>query len=227
MTPIETFPDHDALAHAAADLVAERLSASDARTFVAAGGSTPGPIYDLLARRDLDWARLTVTLTDERWVDRSADESNENMIRHRLLVGEAGRAAFLSLKGSGDSPQADADVAEAALRDLLPSACVLLGMGADGHIASLFPGAPELAAGLDLDGPRLCLAVPKAGLKPFVPRITLTARALIATGMILVLVTGEDKRAVIERVQGDPSYAPPAATILRQDRAPTRILWAP
>jgi 6-phosphogluconolactonase/glucosamine-6-phosphate isomerase/deaminase len=77
-----------------------------------------------------------------------------------------------------------------------------------------------------MDAPRLCVAVEKAGLPPFVPRISLTARALTRTGLLLFLVTGEDKRAVIERIGAEPAYAPPAATLLRQDRCPVRVLWA-
>ncbi len=227
MSAIESFSGREALADAAADIVAGALGAADARAFAGAGGSTPGPVYDRLARRDLEWSRLSVTLTDERWVDPASDESNERLIRERLLVDEAAGAAFVALKGGNGAPQAEAAAAETRIRAILPFNAVLLGMGADGHVASLFPGARELEVGLDLDGLRLCVAVDKAGLPPFVPRISLTARALTQTGLLLVLITGEDKRAVIERIGAEPAYAPPAATLLRQDRCPVRVLWAP
>jgi 6-phosphogluconolactonase len=226
MNPIETFASRDALADAAADAVAQCLTAPESRLFVAAGGSTPGPVYDRLARRDLAWERLTVTLTDERWVDPASQESNEALVRARLLVGEAARAGFLPLKRSGASPAADAAAADAALRQALPAAVVLLGMGEDGHMASLFPGAPELAAGLDLGGASLAIAVEKAGLEPYVPRISLTLRALTDTALVIVLIAGEAKRGVVERIAADPAYAPPVAAILRQSRAPVRVLWA-
>jgi 6-phosphogluconolactonase len=227
MSAIETYSTREALADAAADILAGALGAADARAFAGAGGSTPGPVYDRLARRDLEWNRLSVTLTDERWVDPSSDESNERLMRERLLVDEAAGAAFVPLNGGHGAPQAEAAAAETRIRAILPFAAVLLGMGADGHVASLFPGAPELEVGLDLDAPRLCVAVDKAGLPPFVPRISLTARALTQAGLLLVLITGDDKREVIDRIGAEPSYAPPAATLLRQDRCPVRVLWAP
>ena len=227
MSAIEGFSSREALADAATDILAGALGAADARAFAAAGGSTPGPVYDRLARRDLEWGRLSVTLTDERVVDAASDESNERLIRERLLVNEAAGAAFVALNGGHGPPKAEAAAAETRIRAILPFAAVLLGMGADGHVASLFPGAPELEVALDLDASRLCVAVDKAGLPPFVPRISLTARALIQTGLLLVLITGEDKRAVMERIGADPEYAPPVATLLRQDRCPVRVLWAP
>ncbi len=242
MSPMECFSSRQLLAAAAADILARALAAPGARAFAGAGGTTPGPVYDRLAQRQLPWERLTVTLTDERWVGPDAEESNARLMRQRLLVGEAARGRFLARKGAAGptrarvrefltknlaSPQADAADAEGFIREILPFTAVLLGMGADGHFASLFPGAPELEVGLDLDGPRLCIPVAEAGLKPLVPRISLTARALTRTELLVVLISGEDKRAVIERVEADPDYAPPVATILRQDRCPARVLWAP
>lgn len=227
MNRIETFADHDALADAAADVIGQALTAPGARGFVATGGGTPGPTYDRLARRGLDWSRLTVTLSDERWVEPASPESNERLIRERLLVDRAAAARFMPLRTSGASPEADAIAAEPGLRELAPFDAVLIGMGEDGHIASLFPGAPGLASGLDPDGERLCVGVERAGLAPFVPRISLTVRALLESRLIVLLISGEAKRAVVERVRLDSAYAPPVAAVLRQGRVPVRILWAP
>jgi 6-phosphogluconolactonase len=100
-------------------------------------------------------------------------------------------------------------------------------MGGDGHVGSMFPGAPDLASALDPDGPRLCIGVDQAGLDPRVPRISLTARALLESALVVVLITGDDKRAVVERVLREPGETLPIAAILRQARTPVRILWAP
>jgi 6-phosphogluconolactonase len=211
---IETFTNRETLAQAAADLIADRLAAGG--LFVATGGSTPGPIYDRLVRRDLPWDRVVATLSDDRRVDPTADESNERLVRQRLLVGPAAAARFLPLR----EPAA----VESLLAPILPAAVSLLGMGPDGHVASLFPGTPELAEGLT--GARLAIPVAMSGLPPFTPRITLTLRALLQTNLIILAVTGEDKREILERIAADAAYDPPAAAILRQEVVGVRTLWA-
>ena len=132
----------------------------------------------------------------------------------------------MPLKGDGASPEADAVHAEAKLRALAPFAAVLLGMGADGHIASLFPGAPGLDGALDPQGARWCVGVDEAGLDPKVPRISLTARALLSSAQVVLLITGAEKRLLVERVRSDAGFNPPVATILRQTRVAVRVLWA-
>lgn len=227
MTPIELFPNQDALMDAAAEVLSEALRPGKTHALAVSGGRTPGPVFDRLARRDLAWERISITLTDERFVDPQSGESNEHLVRQRLLVGEAARAPFVALKGAGPTPEADAAAAETRIRAILPFAAVLLGMGPDGHVASLFPGGAKLGVGLDFDSERLVIGVDDAADPPRVQRITLTARALAATGLMLLLITGEEKRAVIERIASDIDFAPPAAAMLRQDRCPVRILWAP
>ena len=220
MIEIETCPDRDALALAAAEAIAQALAPPRSVSLVATGGSTPGATYDRLAAMDLDWGRVTVTLSDDRWVDSTAPESNERLVRERLLVGHAAGARFLPLKGRGATPHEDAAAAEPAIQALFPFDAVLLGMGEDGHIASLFPGNPEP------DPARLCVGVAMSRLAPFLPRVTLTLGALLRTGQLVLQITGEAKRALVERVLADPAYAPPVAGILRQTRAPVRVLWA-
>ena len=227
MIRIEAFADRDAVADAAAKALVAALRDADRPSLVATGGTTPGPTYDRLAKADLDWRRVTVTLTDERFVDPSSPDSNERLIRQHLLVGPAAAARFLPLKNGRASPAEDAEVADKALRVLEFFDAVLLGMGKDGHVASLFPGAAGLAAALDPRGEAFCIGVDMAGEEPRVPRISLTLRALLDCGLIVLLTTGEEKRAVIERVAADATYAPPVAAILRQTETPVRILWAP
>jgi len=221
------FPDRDAAAEAATDRIAEALKTDGARSLVVTGGGTPGPVYDRLSRLDLSWDRITVTLSDDRWVDPSRPESNERLLRERLFVGRAAAAGFLPLKGDGPTPDADAAAAEPRIAALMPFAAVLLGLGNDGHVASLFPGAPRLGEDLDPEGPRLCVGVAMSGLEPFLPRVSLTVRALLGTTRILLLATGDEKRLIVERTLDDPSYDPPVAALLRQDRTPVSVLWAP
>ena len=224
---LEAFPSAEAAASAAADAIAARLAPPGRKSLVVTGGHSPGPVYDRLAQTDLHWSRVAVTLSDERFVDPTSPDSNERLVRERLLQGRAAAAAFTPLKGDGPTPDDDARAAEPSVAALAPFDAALLGMGEDGHIASLFPGAPRRAEALDPDGERFVTGVERAGLAPYVPRISLTGRALFAAGLILLLVNGEAKKALIERTRAEPAFAPPVAALLRQTRAPVRILWSP
>lgn len=221
MAEIAVFEHREALAAAAAALLARALAGSGARSLAVAGGSTPGPIYDRLSRADVDWRGVSVTLTDDRFVDRNSPLSNERLVRERLLAGAAAAARLLPLKGTGAAPEDDALALEPRIAALQPFSAVLLGMGEDGHVASLFPGATLPPAG------RRCVGVEAAGLAPFVPRITLTAAALLDSRQVVLAATGAAKRERIESVLADPDSRLPLAAILRQDRTPVRVLWAP
>ncbi len=216
---IESFSSPAELADAAADAVEAALQgALDARghaCLVGTGGRMPGPVYDRLSRADLDWAKVAVTLSDERQVDADSPNANARLLRERLFVGPAARARFLPLT----------DYAEPALTKLLPFDAVMLGMGEDGHIASLIPGSPVLAEGMDPDGKRLTAESPQGFGSPPVPRITLTLAALLQSRAIFLLIAGEAKRQVIAEAQAGADY--PVRALLTQDRAPVRILWTP
>jgi 6-phosphogluconolactonase len=227
MTPIEAFADRETLMDAAAEALVGAIRQVPAPALAVSGGKTPGPVFDRLSARDLTWERINVTLTDDRFVEPTSPDSNEHLVRQRLLVGKAARAPFVALKGAGPTPEADAAAAETRIRAILPFAAVLLGMGPDGHVASLFPGGSKLGVGLDFEGERLVIGVDDAADPPRVPRISLTARALVTTNLLVMLVAGDEKRAVIERIASNLDYAPPAASFLRQDRCPLRVLWAP
>ena len=227
MSSLETFSGAADAAQAATAAIATQLAPPGPRRIMVTGGSSPGPVYDRLAQIDLDWSRVTVTLSDERFVGSEAPESNERLVRERLLRGYAAVAKFVPLKGAGPTPGADAAAVEPAIRALVPLDVTLLGMGDDGHIASLFPSTPGVAALLDPDGERFAVGVEVPGLAPYLPRISLTGRALFASRQILVLTSGEGKRALLERVLTDPAFTPPVAALIRQSRAPVRLLWSP
>ena len=100
-----------AAAHEAAQVLREAVAIAGSATLIATGGATPGPVYDRLSQADLPWDRVTVTLSDERWVDAGSEDSNERLVRARLLRGPATAARFLPLKGNGASPEEDAQAA--------------------------------------------------------------------------------------------------------------------
>lgn len=210
-----------------ASALRRRLAAGGEAVLVCSGGTTPGRCYDVLSAARLEWSRVRVTLSDERWVSAGDAASNERLVRDRLLRGEAREADFVPLYREGMPPEqgckaltADAD----AGRLPRPFACSLLGMGEDGHFASLFPDSAALAAGLDPAGDSLCLPVVTAASE--LPRVTLTLAPLAESEEIVLLIFGEKKWAVYERAR-DGDTRLPVAALLASASTPVRVVWAP
>jgi len=224
-----TFPDTAALAEAAAAAIAAALAAGLARegraAMVATGGSSPIGAYQRLSRLPIDWARVEITLSDERWTPPTGADSNERMVRQHLLADAASAARFEALWSSAPTPEAAAERADPLIGAMAPFDIVLLGMGEDGHFASLFPGNPMLALGLDEDSPRSCIAVPAAAPAPPQPRISLTLRALLQARSIVLLISGDAKHRTVEAALAGADL--PVRRLLTQDHAPVSILWSP
>lgn len=219
----------DALAQKLGRTLAEAVARQGSASLVVSGGRTPEALFERLAGLDADrapdWSRVAVTLADERWVPPSDPASNEALVRRTLLTGQAAAARFVPLyTGHATPEQGEAACAE-ALRDLpRPFDAVLLGMGEDGHTASLFPRAATLAGALA--GPAACRAVRAPGAPQ--PRMTLTLPALLNSRRIHLLVTGAGKRAALEdALAPGPVEAMPVRAVLRQDGIPVEVHWAP
>jgi len=190
------------------------------------GGSTPVPFFVALSQRVLDWSRVVISLVDERWVDPAHADSNERLVRLHLLINQAAKARFVGLHDGCDSVEAAVAGCEKRLREqVMPLDVVVLGMGDDGHTASLFPGAAGLHDALDLNREALCAAVVPPAARH--PRMTLTLKALVDTRHLLVHITGSSKRVVLENalVDGLVNKAPVAAVFL-QSRVPVSVYWA-
>lgn len=204
-----------------------RLAAGGEAVLVCSGGTSPGRCYDALSAARLDWSRVRVTLSDERWVSADDKASNERLVRDRLLRGEASAADFVPLYREGLSPEQGCEALAADADDgrlPRPFACSLLGMGEDGHFASLFPDSAALTAGLDPAGDALCLPVVTAASE--LPRVTLTLAPLAESEEIVLLIFGEKKWAVYERAR-DGDAALPVAALLASAATPVRVIWAP
>lgn len=216
---IETYPNAAALADAAAHAIeaqlVEALRTHGRAGLVATGGRSPGPIFDrLTAATSLDWTRVVVTLSDERCVAPDDPASNAKAVRERLLKGPGAKAHLLPLWPEPDP---------AALAALQPFDAVMLGMGEDGHIASLIPGDPGLEDGLTTL--ELTRHVPEGLGKPPVARVTLTLQALVNARAIFLLIAGEAKRGVIGRALAGEDL--PVGRLISQSKAPIRIFWTP
>ncbi len=209
------YPDSELMMFDVADALASELSAAlrqnEAVTFCVAGGTSPGPVFDILSAINLDWGRVTVLPSDERWVDEGNERSNARLLKKRLLVGKAAAARFVPLFAGTPLPEDAVDALSAAIAPCLPISVALLGMGADMHTASLFPGADRLEEALSPDAPIL---VPMRAPGAAEPRVTLSARVLEDAMSIHILITGVEKRAALMRAQTlSPEQAPVRAVL--------------
>ncbi len=221
----EKYADREMLALELAPLLATQLEQvldlKERATFCVPGGTTPAPVFESLCAIDLDWSRVDVLPGDERWVPADSARSNMGMIRRHLLREQATAARLMPLYMAGKTPQQALPDLSLALAPHLPIDVLLLGMGADMHIASLFPGAQGLAEALAPDAPLLAVMHPPGQDEA---RVTLTAPPLRGAVEIHILITGEEKRAAIGRAAeiDDPLRAP-ICTVLDQ----ATVHWAP
>lgn len=218
---------------AAAEDIARRLGdAIDQRgsaLMALAGGKTPEPVYRRLATLALPWAEATATLTDERFVPPASELSNAGLLARSLFTGAARASAFLPLWSEAATVEAAADAADQRLAALgEPFDLVVLGMGDDGHTASLFPHTPELVAGLDPTSSRKVIAIAPHAPAPKEPRLSLTLPAILDARAILILITGDAKLQVLQTaLAGEDAHAMPIRAVLRQTRTPVVIHWSP
>lgn len=204
------YPDRELMMLSLANCIAGELGGFLRRegraSLCVPGGTTPGPIFDTLSGVDLEWDKVSVFLNDERWVGEASPRSNTRLLRERLLVGRAATARLVPLYAEADAPEDVLDRLAQGIAPHLPISVLLLGMGADMHTASLFPGADRLAEGLDDHAPIL---LPMRAEAAGEPRVTLTAPVLKGAMSIHVLITGAEKRRALERAQAlTPMDAP-------------------
>lgn len=217
----------EAMAAALALRVADALrgAVADRRgaTLVVSGGRSPVAFFEALARQPLPWAQVLVSLADERWVAPDQADSNEALVRRHLLRGPAAEARWLGLYQPAASLEQAAERADAACAGLPPIDVLVLGMGDDGHTASLFPGSPGLALALREDCPRRVLPM-RAPAQP-TRRLTLTRPPLAAARLPLLAIQGRAKLDVLRLAlqPGEPASMPIRAFL----RAPLEIHWCP
>jgi len=206
------YPDRETLMENIAEDVTDQLEAAitarGSATLAVPGGTTPAPFLKLLSMADLDWSKVHVMLTDERFVPESSVRSNTRLLRETLLQNNAAAAQLVPFYQEANTPEEVLDDLIDAISASLPLDVCVLGMGADMHTASLFPEADRLAEGLDLNGTAVLLPMRAPGAPE--PRLTLSASVLRAARNIHILIAGESKKAAFEAamVEGPASEAP-------------------
>lgn len=232
-----SFPDRDTLASAMTEYVAELLDHAinerNVASLMVSGGSTPVPFFRSLASQELDWENITIGLVDDRLVPVDHQDSNEKLVRENLLVEQAGKAQFVGLvprelNGHDFSTgKFDSEITALCERKLAripqPVDVIILGMGSDGHTASLFPDTEGLALAMDRNrSARCCVMRP-----PHAPhtRISLTSKMLFAAPSRILHICGQDKLATLEQaLLADDLETMPIRAFLQ---APMKIFWSP
>lgn len=212
------------LANDVAAALGRRLAADGTAGLVVSGGRTPAAFLHDLASRELDWSNVTVTLADERCVPADDPASNLRLVREAFANSPASQATIVDIDPT--ATHAAARWSDALARIPRPFAAVVLGMGEDGHFASLFPGMPGLAPALDL----FATSYVVDGIAPVEPRarLSLTLPILLDTDLLVLHVTGDSKLETLRRASrpGNPLELPVRA-LLDQRRVPLEIYHAP
>ena len=206
-----SYQDTTEMMEALAEQVARELSSAlfqnGQATLAVPGGSTPGPFFDCLSRTNLDWANITVMLTDERWVPSDSARSNTALIKNRLLVNAASAANYVALYVAGCGPKSGAETLSQRIILHLPIDVLVLGMGADMHTASLFVGAAELAWAQSREAGSVVPIVPAGG--GLEPRVTLSTNVLASAKLTHILISGAEKKAALAvAAVSKPTQAP-------------------
>ena len=212
-----------ALAQAVGEALRVAIDSHGVATLVVSGGRSPIAFFEHLAQQPLDWAQVVISLADERWVPVAHPDSNEGLVRRHLLRGPTAAARFVGLYQPAANLEQAALQADQALAELPPIDVLVLGMGDDGHTASLFPNSPNLHEALQTDCPRRCLPM----LAPSVPhqRLSMTLPLLRSARMPLLALQGQGKLETLAAAlaAGEEANMPVRALL----HSPLEIYWCP
>ena len=214
-----------ALTAKVSDLLKAAIVAEGKASLVVSGGRTPVGFFHLLSQCELDWSKVTIALADERWVNADHAASNEKLVRENLLINEAHKAEYLALKTDAENALDGEAECQRRLNALGRFTVVILGMGDDGHTASLFPGSEALERGLDMHSGMDCIAV--TPLEAPHQRMSMTLPRLLNTQSLVIHISGASKQQVLTQANaGDDVMELPIRAILQQQTTPVSIYWA-
>ena len=222
-----------ALAQRIAALLTEAIQARGHAVLCVSGGKSPVPMFQALRDMPLAWDKVSITLADERCVPIGHPHSNASLVIEHMLQGLASQAQFVPLIDAQEIDPLNLDElanrADLALSALGSCDVLVLGMGEDGHTASLFSHATEIAQALDMHNPLSCLLMhlhPPPAEAPY-PRITQTLRSLLQARHIVLTIQGAAKLAVLQQAPKNPDSRMPVSYVLNQHTTPVEIWIAP
>ncbi len=194
-------------------------------SLLVSGGSTPKPLFEKLRKAVFAWDKVSVGLCDERWIDVSKEESNENFVKKYLLQEEAAKANFIGMYCEDTEIYTAQKVCSKKMKEMLfPFDVLILGMGADAHTASLFPENIKLEEAFDLKNENFCITI-EPTTAPFL-RMSLTLRAILSAKHIYIHFEGKEKLAVYEAaIAGEDRYEMPIRAVLNQDIKETEVFY--
>jgi len=230
MQIIEFTKNETAVAHLAQQIAQDLHSAIQNHgkaSLLVSGGKSPIALFNQLSQLPLEWQKVSISLVDDRWLAPNHSDSNELLVRTHLLVGKASKATFIPLVGHEANAEAGLAGAITRVEPLATGADVLvLGMGEDGHTASIFPCSPQVGAALDLDN-KQSLIVTTPTTAPY-QRISLTLNQILAAKSIYLPLVGTAKIAVFEQARQIEDYQKmPIGAVIAQHPALNVLMCRP
>lgn len=215
-----------ALAEKVSEILKQAISLKGKASIAVSGGSTPKGFFKVLSNKDIDWKKVTITLADERWVDINSDASNTRLVHENLLQNKASAAKFFHLKqGDELGEETLADLNVAANNALLPLDVLILGMGEDGHTASLFPCSEQITQALDINNNNALMKV-EPTTAPH-QRITFSFASLSESENTFLHLCGDNKKQVLDKaLSGDDIFDMPIRAFLQNKSINTQVYWA-
>lgn len=213
------------LAHYIATQLQQAIAERGTASLAVSGGRTPAGMFKALRNSQLDWSKVNITLVDERWVPNDHADSNERLTRENLLQDGAAAANFISMVNEAATPHEGLAAIEARLSAIkMPIDVLILGMGDDGHTASLFPNAAELEAAC------ASTQIVAAVTPPVAPhqRITLTLPTIVQARNVLVHITGEGKKDLLNTAMQEQKATTelyPIRRVLDQVKSTAQVYW--
>ena len=180
------------------EILLETIKKRGRASMAVSGGSTPVPLFVALSHLDIDWSKVDLTLVDDRWVESDHKDSNELLVKSHLIKNKAGNVNFIPLKNNALTAKEGRFSSEEALKSFtLPFDIVVLGMGADGHTASLFPCSEEIISAMDIDN-NDCLVATTPISAPY-DRLGMTAKAIMDAKRVFLHLNGSSKLHTLEK----------------------------